>query len=262
VDSFKLENLTTAKINIWKKRYVEKAGTDPLERKRAERTANYYLRNSKALSGKRIIRQLSGVDLPEEIPFREVEYFRQSASRYHNKVNVEDLTAKASEELQEVEPEQFKIFILAIFVGLRRKEIDMLMWSAFDWQRSVIRVQHSEYHSLKSDASADDIPVEPEIMALFKAFSEEAAGEVFVIRSDRAPKISKSYRYYRAEKEFKALLDWLRAHGVESNKPIHTRQPQQRRKGSLVSPIRKTRRWRDSSIRRELLRSNMLHSSS
>ena len=89
----------------------------------------------------------------------------------------------------------------------------MLMWSAFDWKRSVIRIQATEYHGLKSDASADDVPVEPEITALFKAFYEEAAGEEFVIRSDRAPKISKSYRYYRAEKEFKALLDvgnrWL-----------------------------------------------------
>ncbi|MFD2255308.1 tyrosine-type recombinase/integrase [Luteolibacter algae] len=222
VDGFRLEQLTTAKINMWKKRYVEKAGTDPLKRKRAERTANSCIRNSKALFGKRIIRQLRGIELPEEIPFREVEYFRQSANRYHSKVNVEDLIAKAGEELQEAEPEQFKIFILAIFVGLRRKEIDMLMWSAFDWKRSVIRVQHSEFHSLKSDASADDIPVEPEVMALFKAFHEEAAGEVFVIRSDRAPKISKSYRYYRAEKEFKALLDWLRSNGVEDNKPIHT----------------------------------------
>lgn len=52
--------------------------TKPLKRKRAERTANSCLRNSKALFGKRIIRQLRGVDLPEEIPFREVEYFRQT----------------------------------------------------------------------------------------------------------------------------------------------------------------------------------------
>lgn len=222
VDSFKLENLTTAKINAWKKRYVEKAGTDPLKRKRAESTANSCLRNSKALFGKKIIRQLSGLILPDEIPFREVEYFRQSASRYRSKVNIEALIKQANDELQGEEPEQFKIFILAIFVGLRRKEIDMLLWSAFDWERSIIRIQPTEYHGLKSDASADDVPVEPEVMALFKAFHEEAVDEEFVIRSDRAPKISKSYRYYRAEKEFKALLDWLRANGVEAIKPIHT----------------------------------------
>ena len=119
VDSFKLENLTTAKINAWKKRYIEKAGTDPLKRKRAESTANSCLRNSKALFGKKIIRQLSGLILPDEIPFREVEYFRQSASRYRSKVNIEALIKQANDELQGEEPEQFKIFILAIFVGLR-----------------------------------------------------------------------------------------------------------------------------------------------
>ena len=116
VDAYKLNNLTASKINAWKKRYVEKAGTDPLKRKRAETTANSCLRNSKALFGKKIIRQLNGIILPNEIPFREIEYFRQSATRYRSKVNIDDLIVKAREELQKAEPEQFKIFLLAIIV--------------------------------------------------------------------------------------------------------------------------------------------------
>lgn len=222
VDGFKLSDITPARIDVWKKCYVQKAGSDPAKRKSAERTANSCIRSAKALFGKRIIKHLSGVSLPEEIPFRETEYFRQSASRYRSQINIEKLIAAAEAELKEAVPEQYKIFILAIFVGLRRKEIDMLPWSAFDWEKSIIRIRATEHYELKSESSADDVPVEPEIMALFRAFYEDADGEEFVVHSSRPPKIASSYHYYRADKDFKALLGWLRNHGVDALKPIHT----------------------------------------
>ena len=222
LDSFKLANLTPAKINMWKKRYVEKVKGDPVKLRQAQNTANSCLRNAKALFGKKLVKQLNGVTLPDDIPFREVEYFPQGSFRYRSKIDIEKIIKAAFTELKTEKPEQFKIFILAIFVGLRRKEIDLLPWVNFDWERSLIELWVSKYHGLKSATSADDMPVEPEIMALFRQYYEEAKDEEFVIRSDRAPQVSKSYRYYRANQHFKALLCWLRDHGVKANKPIHT----------------------------------------
>ncbi len=222
VDGFKLDKLTPEKINLWKKCYVEKAGSDPIKRRHAEQTANSCLRNAKALFGKKIVNQLFGVILPDEIPFREIEYFRQQPHRYRSRINIEQLIKDAHNELRESNSEQYKIFILGVFVGLRRKEIDMLMWNAFDWEKSIIRIQPTEYHSLKTESSADDIPIGDEVKAIFEEFHRNASDEEFVIRSERPPVISMSYRYYRAETEFKALLEWLREHGVNDQKPIHT----------------------------------------
>lgn len=42
----------------------------------------------------------------------------------------------------------------------------------------------------------------------------------FVLESDSAPK-SVNYQHYRCEETFRALVDWLKAKGVQGNKPLH-----------------------------------------
>jgi hypothetical protein len=46
---------------------------------------------------------------------------------------VEKLVESAREELALAEPKAFKIFLLAVMVDLRRREIDLLELSAFRW---------------------------------------------------------------------------------------------------------------------------------
>ena len=41
-----------------------------------------------------------------------------------------------------------------------------------------------------------------------------------MIESERPPKVT-DYQHYRCEEVFAALLGWLRAHGVQGNKPLH-----------------------------------------
>jgi hypothetical protein len=61
------------------------------------------------------------------------------------------LIKKVQQDLSQTQPEQFKIFLLASTVGLRRKEIDLLEWTAFHWEQGVLRIEPTKYFRPKSD---------------------------------------------------------------------------------------------------------------
>lgn len=228
IDACKLSFVTNERVDDWKQQYVQSAGTDPIQRKKSEHTCNSCLRNAKAFFGKRIVKKLrAAVDLPDFLPFQDVEYFRQSPFKYRSQVDIESLLGSARSELKTGAPDLFKILLLAVFVGLRRKEIDMLTWASFDWENSRICVRASEYHNLKSDSSEDDVPVESSVLELFRDYyKNEAQGQeqppVFVINSPSQPRRSTTYCFYRANAEFRELNDWLRENGITAEKPLHT----------------------------------------
>jgi integrase len=106
-------------------------------------------------------------------------------------------------------------------VGLRRKEIDLLPWSAFRWNDNIICVEHTRHFTPKTHDSAADVAVDPELMTVFHGYRARAPKSEFVIASENAPRPGVLYGFYRCEKVFERLTTWLRAHGVQSNKPIH-----------------------------------------
>jgi hypothetical protein len=71
---------------------------------------------------------------------------------------------------QKLASSQYKIFLLAVNVGLHRKEIDLLEWSSFRWDNCLIRIQATEWFHPKSEESLADLPVEPEVMELFRRY--------------------------------------------------------------------------------------------
>ena len=73
------------------------------------------------------------------------------------------MVAAAREELAEPEPEVFKIFCLTTFAGLRRREIDLLPWSAFRWEQGVLRIQATEHFAAKSEDSQADAPLDGQV---------------------------------------------------------------------------------------------------
>jgi hypothetical protein len=85
-----------------------------------------------------------------------------------------------------------------------------------------LRILPTQWHALKTHESAAELPVEPEILELFRGWRARATGP-FVIESDRPPQPSRpvDYDYYRAKPVFLSLLQWLREKGVQGNKPIH-----------------------------------------
>lgn len=104
VAKYKLVDITPEKVEAWRRSYVRRAGNDPLKRKKVEHTANSCLRNAKSLFGKRVLKQLGDFEMPAEIPFQDVEFYRQRSFRYRSNVDIGKLIEAANAELREENP--------------------------------------------------------------------------------------------------------------------------------------------------------------
>jgi hypothetical protein len=80
-----------------------------------------------------------------------VEFFSRESMRYQSKLDPAGLVRCAILELAD---EPLKVFLLAIGAGLRRGEIDKLLWRQVDFTRGVIRVEVTEAAALKTEDSA------------------------------------------------------------------------------------------------------------
>jgi integrase len=221
IDVTPLEELTPDKIRAWKKDYVARAGHDKLKRRRYTVSCNSYLRRARALFSKaKVIDKLRSVKLPAVLPFDGVELEPRTDTKFYG-AGVEPVTLMraAVEELGGDRIEELKAFLLGITLGLRRREMDLLEWQSFDFVAGTLRIMPTKWYQLKTNESASELPVEPEILELFRGWRARAIGE-FVIESERPPKVA-DYQHYRCEKVFAALLGWLREKGVQGNKPLH-----------------------------------------
>jgi hypothetical protein len=61
--------------------------------------------------------------------------------KYRSEIDVAKLIAQARHELEHNDPEAYKAFLLAVGLGLRRKEIDLLEWPSFRWSEDVLRIE-------------------------------------------------------------------------------------------------------------------------
>ena len=222
VDAIKLDTLTAQAIEGWRADFIKRGSVNPLAEKSARVSANSYIGCARSLFGPEVISRVRDViEIPDPVPFTGVKVQRVHVTHYRSGFNVEVLLESAREELAMAKPEQFKIFLLGAMAGLRRNEIDKLPWSAFRWDEGVIHIQTTEYFRPKSLASENDIPVDPELMEIFRGYHARRAGE-FVIESDSEPDNGKPYEHYRCHRDFVELIGWLRAHDVASRTPLHT----------------------------------------
>jgi integrase len=102
-------------------------------------------------------------------------------------VEPRQLLRDAVDELGAEHAEELKAFLLGLVLGLRRREADLLEWESFDFEAATLRVMPTRWHTLKTNESAAVLPVEPEILAFFRAWRAKA-NSGFVIESDREPK--------------------------------------------------------------------------
>ena len=71
IDAIKLADVTTAIIQKWKRGVLDQAGNDPMALRSARETVTSHLRRIKSLFGKKVLRHLSRVTLPDPLPFSE-----------------------------------------------------------------------------------------------------------------------------------------------------------------------------------------------
>ena len=230
LDSIRLERLTTERVSRWTQEFVAAAGKSPGATMAARRTVNSYVRCARSLFSSRRkngrpslleeVQKRLGVALPSPLPLQGVGLFEAGSSRYRSTMNVEALITAARNELKKSDPEAYKVFLLGLFGGLRRGEIDGLEWRMVDFAGSRICLEETEWLSLKTQGSADDVSLEPEVLAEIRSFMN-AAESPFVVASDRPARGGSLRPYYRCKPVFDRLTNWLRSKGIAANKPLH-----------------------------------------
>lgn len=219
VGSVPLASITPDVVTRWRVAYLQRHGKNPIELNHARQSAASIIRNSKALFAPRVVRNLA-LNLPSPLPFEGMEIGKLPRTRYTSRINLPLLATQAQKELAE-QPEAWKIFLLATCAGLRRGEIDTLTWRQFDWQGGRLRIEVTEYGSLKTESSAEVLDLAPGIVAEFQGFFQRSKDK-FVVASAVDPRPAAHWKHYRCAGHFRALIDWLRSKGVKERNPIHT----------------------------------------
>lgn len=228
VDGRRLDVLTPDTVNAWRNAYVAKAGTDPVARKSAERSAASYLRCARALFSPDVTSVLR-VKLPAN-PFAGVKLKDPGPQRYHSEINPEWLLACAGSELRKDHPQQYLGLFLCLWAGLRRREADLLTWAQVDLDEGQIQVRRTAYFEPKTEESQRVIDLAPDAVDILRTFKEDNKSEFVMTGSDPNPKAT--YDYYRCDCTWRDLNAWLRSKGVRQQKAIHSLRKES---GSLIA---------------------------
>ena len=233
VDAVPLSRLTPTAIEEWKHRFVRKRKGNPVEERKARNSVNSFIRQARSLFAPKIVKHAAtSLNLPDPIPFHEVSLYPRSSMRYVSRINIREIVTAAHQELggprnENENPEafksrteQFKIFLLAAFGGLRRNEIDKLLWSQVDLKNGIIEIRETPHFKPKSEESRGQIEIEPEVAELLASL-RKTTKDSFVIGATGVKRKSKSAQWYRASGHFDNLLDWLRKQGISDLKPLH-----------------------------------------
>lgn len=232
VDAVRLDAITPASVQKWKKRKLSEVADDPARQRATKNTINGVIRNAKSLFGRKVLPHVAKeLEVPDPHPLKEVELFPRQSMRYSSKIDAAKVIALAQARLgaprrnDETEREasnrheQLKILLLALFAGLRFNEIDKLLWRQVDFERSLIRIEATEYFRPKTEEAAGDVPIDPELVATLRGWKARATGQ-FVIEAQRKARPSAGWNSYRARTNHKHLLDWLRALEIDGETPL------------------------------------------
>jgi hypothetical protein len=226
VDKLPLTLLDSAQVNAWQVSYRKAKPANPEAQRRVLNSARSIVRNAKAMFGVKIakvLRDVAGLKLPEALPMGDVNltelFGKKQKTRYQSRIDAERLLRLAGDELAATQPEAFKVLLLALCCGLRKREIDCLLWHQVDIDAGVIRIEATEHFRPKSEDSAGEVDLDPELLALLRRWRSLAKGE-FVIEG-RTTTDFKSRVSYRCEPVYAALYEWLRGHGVKAQKALH-----------------------------------------
>jgi integrase len=161
------------------------------------------------------------VPLPESPPFQHVEFFPRQSAKYFSRIDAKALLTQAQSELSEKDPAAFLVMLIALAAGLRKGEIDTLYWHQIDFERGLIRVEHTDTTSLKSADSRGEVPIDASVIELLRGFRARATG-AFVIEGGEGIAGPRAWgRHYRVQNVFERVTAWLRKHGVTAKKPLH-----------------------------------------
>jgi integrase len=233
VNAISLTELTPARIEAWKLAYVaNRAKLGEVKARAARNSCNSLLRQAKACCTKRLLRLMAeALKMPHPLPFEGVEFFPRQSMRYTGGVDVESVIVAANTELAQTDPEAFKAFLLALFAGLRRNEIDKLRWRSIDFDRCTVSIEAMPDFAPKAETSLGAVPLEPEVAGILRDLRAKEPRAIYFLQGDTSNVLKKTWHAYRAQSTFDRLTQWLRAHGIDTQRPLHTLRKEA---GSLV----------------------------
>ena len=218
-------------LQMWRKAFVERVGNDELLKKRARTSSNSILRQAKALFSQVILDTISRVKIPSPLPFEKCKFYPAEDMSYRSRIDSGALVRAAKTELSERDPEVYKVFLLALGGGLRRSEIDTLTYEQVDFANSMLRMHVTPEGRRKSKQSEANVPLDEMLIDELKKW-QQTAKDKFVLDGPGIEEPKKWGRNYRCDETFKRTIAWLRTHGVDTLKPIHTLRKEA---GSLVA---------------------------
>ena len=217
IDAAPLALLSPAAIQKWRMEYVKRAKT-PAEQRSRMTSCNSTVRQACSLFGKKIAKF---VPLPEPPPFQGVEFFPRQSAKYFSRIDAKALLTQAQSELAKKDSPAFLAVLIALAAGLRKGEIDTLAWHQIDFERGVIRVEHTDTANLKSADSRGEVPIDASVVELLRGFRARASGAFVIESGDNVSGPRAWGRHYRAQSVFDRVTAWLRKHGVTAKKPLH-----------------------------------------
>jgi len=217
IDAVPLSLLSPAAIQKWRIEYVKRAKT-PAEQRSRMTSCNSTLRQARSLFGKRITKF---VPLPESAPFQQVEFYPRQSAKYFSRIDAKALLTQARDELAGNDSSAFLVVLIALAAGLRKGELDTLSWNQIDFEKGVIRIEHTDTASLKSADSRGEVPIDSSVVELLRGFRARATGAFVIECGDNLSGPRAWGRNYRAQNVFDRVTAWLRKHGVTAKKPLH-----------------------------------------
>ena len=217
IDAAPLTLLTPEAIQKWRMEYIKRAKT-PAEKRSRMTSCNSTLRQARSLFGKKIAKF---VPLPEPPLFQGVEFFPRQSAKYFSRIDAKALLTEAQNELAVSDSPAFLVILIALAAGLRKGEIDTLAWHQIDFERDLIRIEHTDTASLKSADSRGEVPIDASVVELLKGFHARKTGAFVIESGDNVSGPRTWGRHYRAQSVFDRVTAWLRKHGVTAKKPLH-----------------------------------------
>ncbi|MDQ8201500.1 hypothetical protein QEH54_00680 [Pelagicoccus sp. SDUM812003] len=217
VGAVRLSTIKEQDLMAWRERQVELCRRDS-EKRQSPRSPNGLIAAWWAVFRKSSLWDLFGLS---SFPGLDLKKLKTKKVVFRTLVPLQGLIDKANQELKEQDPDCYDLFLLATALGLRLKEADMLLWSAFDFDRKILSLRASVLYGYKSYQSEGDVKIyNDKVLAHFRSRFENRIGD-FVLPSDRPAGEDKETTYYRCEPTADRLKAWLRSHGVVYEKPIH-----------------------------------------
>ena len=215
-----LSIFTLKALQTWRLAFVARAQGDARRERAARISANAIIAQAKSLFSPRVVKFLGSLQLPDPLPLAGIERFPRESQRYISHIDAGELLRSARVELAVKAPAAFLTILLALAGGLRRAEIDQLQWANINLDSGRILID-SESGRLKTVESHGEVDIDERTVEILRGYRARATGK-FVIEDPRISKSHGARGRYRCEETFAFVVWWLRRHGVNAEKPLHT----------------------------------------